>query len=84
MSNVVSLRPRLLRPRVVRSPPLNHGMEVCTYQRAAIHEGVPIALLVSALTRSGLTLTNLPGHGLVIHRIGQNPERPDSGPLGAS
>lgn len=59
------------------------SVEVVTYERAAIHEAVPVAQLVAALNRAGMTVTNLPGHGLVIHRIGDSADRP-AGPLDAS
>ena len=59
------------------------SVEVVHYERAAIHEAVPIAQLVAALNRAGLTVTNLPGLGLVIHRIGDSAERP-AGSLDAS
>lgn len=68
-------------PKVLAFP----GLEVTTYERAAIHEGVPVAQLVRALNQAGLTVSTIKGHGLVIHRIGQDPERPDpASPLNAS
>lgn len=86
MDKIVDLRDRLhrsQRPRPVNPPPQSAGIELVGYEQAAIHEGVPITLLVSALNRQGLTLSNVRGHGLVIHRIGQHPERPP-GPPSAS
>ena len=80
MSNVVTLR----RPAPRIKFPSKPGLEVVTYLPAAIHENVPIAKLVGALTRHGLTLSNVPGHGIVIHRIGDDPLRPGSLPPGAS
>lgn len=59
------------------SPPI----DVCSYDRAAIHEGVPIATLVAALCCRGLTVSNVEGLGLVIHQIGQDPHRPADRPL---
>lgn len=59
------------------------SIEVVNYERAAIHEAVPIAQLVAALNRAGLTVTNLPGLGLVIHRIGDSADQPAT-PLDAS
>lgn len=43
---------------------------------AAIHEGVVITRLLHALNRHGLTVSNVSGHGLVIHRIGDDPRQP--------
>lgn len=84
MANVIDLTPRLPRamPRPINPPPPAPPIEVCGYELAAIHEGVPLTLLISALNRHGLTVSNIRGHGLVIHRIGQDPRRPS--PLGAS
>ena len=58
-------------------PAHRHGAyQVVHYERAAIHEGVPITPLVATLNRAGLTLSNVDGRGLVIHVIGQNPQHP--------
>lgn len=54
------------------------------YMQASLHEGVPVHTLVCALTRHGLTLSNVPGQGLVIHRIGQDPAKPAPVPPTAS
>jgi hypothetical protein len=54
------------------------------YLQAALHEGVPVHQLVRALTSAGLTLSNVAGHGVVIHRIGQDPTKPAPVPPGAS
>lgn len=84
---IVDLRHRFQRtgaPRAVNPVRQSAGIEAVGYDPAAIHEGVPITLLVSALNRQGLTVSNVRGRGLVIHRIGQHPERPDTGPLNAS
>lgn len=84
-AKVVNLwRHRRARMNTSRTPAQPPSVEVVHYERAAIHEGVQITLLVSALNGAGLTLSNLPGHGLVIHRMGQAADRPDSGPLGVS
>jgi hypothetical protein len=56
--------------------PSTAGIEVVSYEGAAIHEGVPIVHLVRALNRGGFTISNVPVRGLVIHRIGQDPEKP--------
>jgi hypothetical protein len=85
---IVDLRHRFQRssaPRPVNPHPQSAGIEAVGYELAAIHEGVPITLLVSALNRQGLTVSNVRGRGLVIHRIGQHPERAaHPSPLGAS
>lgn len=65
MSNVRYLTPS-------RAP----GIEVVHYEPAVVHEGVPVTTLISALNRGGLTVSNVPGRGLVIHRMGDNPARP--------
>jgi hypothetical protein len=49
------------------------ALQVAEYERAAIHEGVPIGQLVAALACRGLTVSNVPGLGVVIHLIGQDP-----------
>lgn len=54
------------------------------YLQAALHEGVHVAQLVKALSSHGLTMTNVPGHGVVIHRIGQDPTKPAPVPPSAS
>lgn len=54
------------------------------YLQAALHEGVPVHALVRALTSAGMTLSNVAGQGVVIHRIGQDPNRPAPFPPGAS
>jgi hypothetical protein len=54
------------------------------YLQAALHEGVPVHALVRALTSAGMTLSDVPGHGVVIHRIGQDPTKPAPVPPGAS
>ena len=60
-----------------RTPaPAGGAYMVVHYDQAAIHEGVPITGLIRALNRNGLTVSNVTGRGLVIHRIGQHPERP--------
>ena len=82
MNNVVDLPRRPSARRAMRLSPC--GMEVVTYLPAAIHESVPISALVSALTAHGLTLSNVAGHGIVIHPIGQDPLRPNLHPPGAS
>jgi hypothetical protein len=41
----------------------------------AIHHDVGIAKLVGALANAGLTMSNVKGHGLVIHKAGQDPQR---------
>ena len=74
MNNIVELRPRPRGPAPY--PQSAEGIEVVGYEFCALHEGVPITLLVGALARAGLTCSNLKGHGLVIHRIGQDPARP--------
>jgi hypothetical protein len=52
-------------PRPERIPP--------AYTRVALHDDVPVATLTRALTRFGLTLSNVQGVGLVIHRADQEP-----------
>lgn len=52
--------------------------------QAAIHEGVCVTELVSALTRAGLTVSNVHGVGLVIHRAEHNPLQPSPGLPGVS
>lgn len=88
MTKVVDLQPRLERARepqpVNPTPVLRAPYEVVGYERAAIHEGVQLTRLVSALNRAGLTVSNVKGHGLVIHAIGQHPEKPAASPLGVS
>lgn len=49
------------------------SFQVCGYQQAAIHESVGVGQLVKALTSHGLTISNLPGLGIVIHPVGQDP-----------
>jgi len=88
MSKVFDLRPRIARVRPER--PVNllpypcSASEVAHYERAAIHEGVLIPVLVGALNRAVLTFSNVVGHGLVIHRIGQDPHLPAPTDPGAS
>lgn len=88
MTKGVDLQPRLARARLPRPvnpiPVLRAPYQVVGYELAAIHEGVPLTRLVSALNRAGLTVSNVKGHGLVIHQIGQHPEKPAIGPLGVS
>jgi len=88
MNRILDLRPRIARVRAERPlnllPPANHAITVAHYERAAIHEDVPISVLVSALNRAGLTFSNVVGHGLVIHRIGQDPHLPANTNPGAS
>ena len=50
--------------------------ESVAYVPAAIHEGVRVTDFAAALHRAGLTFSNVPGRGLVIHKIGQDPTRP--------
>lgn len=64
--------------------PVLHAVPSPVYLQAALHEGVPVHQLVRALTSAGLTLSNVPGHGVVIHRIGQDPTKPAPVPRGAS
>lgn len=58
--------------------PAPAASKVAAYERAAIHESVPITTLVAALVCRGLTVSNVAGVGLVIHQIGQDPSRPGS------
>ena len=62
--------------RINPKPANAEGIEVVFYQPACIHEGVAITTLLGALNRHGLTWSNVAGRGLVIHCIGQDPERP--------
>jgi hypothetical protein len=66
--------------RVVELRPQPEPIQVAEYQPAAIHEGVPVGALVAALACRGLTLSNVPGHGIVIHLIGQDPCLPARSP----
>lgn len=61
-----------------RAPDCDKGgaYEVVHYEPAAIHESVGIRRLLEALTRAGLTVSNVRDRGLVIHAIGHDPERP--------
>jgi hypothetical protein len=43
------------------------------YTSLALHDDVPVATLTRALTRFGLTLSNVHGVGLVIHKAEQEP-----------
>lgn len=83
--NVVSLwRHRRSRMTTTSKPPPAPaplpiaGIEAVFYQRGGIHEGVCILRLVEALTEAGMTLSNVAGVGLVIHRIGEDPTRPSA------
>ena len=60
--------------RVLEPPPAVY------YEAAAIHEGVVITRLLHALNRHGLTVSNVTGHGLVIHRLGDDPRQPVPAP----
>ena len=62
--------------KIVELRPKPESIQVAEYQPAAIHEGVPVGALVAALACRGLTLSNVPGHGIVIHLIGQDPYLP--------
>ena len=55
---------------------LRPATETAIYVPASIHEGVRVTDFAKALTSAGLTFSNVAGRGLVIHRIGQDPERP--------
>lgn len=82
MTNVVDLWPRMrdaMPPRAVNPRPHPPAIPVATYTKAAVHEDVPVTLLMGALVRSGLTVSSIDGHGLVIHRIGQDPYLPAPG-----
>ena len=57
---------------------LSQRTESVTYLAAMIHEGVRVTDFARALTRAGLTFSNVAGRGLVIHRVGQDPARPAS------
>ncbi len=48
------------------------------YTRLALHDDVPVATLTKALTRFGLTLSNVHGVGLVIHKAEQEPTCPSA------
>lgn len=63
----MSAGPVMHRPRPASRP---------AYTPAAIHEGVRVVDLVRLLTSHGLTVSNVPEWGVVIHRIGQDPNRP--------
>jgi hypothetical protein len=69
------------RPGADEPPPSTAGIEVVEYYPAQIHDGVSIVQLISALNRGGFTISNVDARGLVIHRIGQHPERPPHQPL---
>jgi len=67
---VVDLLPRLTRrPITLRVPyqPPPSKVVVTHYQRAAIREDVCISVLAHALASHGLTFSNDPALGLVIH-----------------
>jgi len=55
-----------------------------SYTAASIHEGVRVTDLVRALASHGMTMSNVAGQGVVIHRIGQDPNRPAPFPPDAS
>jgi hypothetical protein len=71
---VVDLLPRLLRRpiklRVPKQPAAS--IEVRAYQRAAIREDVCPVVLARALTAYGLTFSNDPDLGLVVHPMPGN------------
>lgn len=83
MSGVVHIFPRVVRNDacgVAANPlgrllPTRRAHEIPQYHAVAVHEGVTITALVSALAAGGLACSNVPGRGLVIHVSGQNPER---------
>jgi hypothetical protein len=49
-----------------------------TYSPIHLDDDVPVGLLVRALTRFGLTLSNVAGVGLVIHKAEQEPTCPSA------
>jgi hypothetical protein len=71
MNNVTPLWRRRradLRP-VPTAPELK--LPAVSHTRAAIHWNVPITALVEALAERGMTLSNHPQHGLVIHLMSE-------------
>jgi hypothetical protein len=46
-------------------------LPVVSHQLAAIRDDVPITTLVEALAERGMTLSNHPQHGLVIHLMSE-------------
>jgi hypothetical protein len=62
--------------------PVLHAAPSPVYLQAALHEGVLVAELARALTDHGMTMSNIAGQGVVIHRIGQDPNRPVDRPPG--
>jgi hypothetical protein len=64
---VVELLPRLLRRPIRLSIAETSSIEVRAYTRAVIRDDVCVSKLVRALASHGLTFSNDPDLGLVIH-----------------
>ena len=67
MSELFDMLGKALAPPGVTLPPQRIPP---AYTRIALHDDVPVADLCRALTRFGLTLSNVNGVGLVIHKAG--------------
>lgn len=65
---VVDLLPRLLRRPIRLAAPVS-SIEVRSYTRAVIRDDVCVSTLARALASHGLTFSNDPDLGLVVHPI---------------